>query len=519
MRTVRQIAWREMKQYLSTRGFWIGIIMVPLIFGALRFLPALRESSAPVRHFVVADLEGSYSDVIDAALAKRRRQALLRALGAYADEYAAPDAADAVEEILAAAEDEGDTPQADQSWTEAVLARLAPHLRADRPAFDAPRPRLVRLALPGGMPRLGDADALAEALTPYLLGDRMVQVEGAPVRLYAGLIIMPGTQDDPAPRVEYWSDDTLGDVLDQDSPLNSFLAYVLTREYQARRYAEQGLDPAVVERVQRAVIDFETRKPARPGAPRAKPEDGTGASVAERVRRGVSSLLPIGLAYMLLISIFSMAGILLTNVIEEKSNRIVELLLSSVTPMQLMLGKLIGVAGIGLVTIFAWTFGALLALTAGNEAMPLASGGVFRELLASNLLPAFFAYFVPGYLMYAAVFLGVGSMCNSVSDAQAYLGPLMAAMFVPLLLVGVILLDPNGTLARVISWIPLYTPYFMMLRLGANPPLIDIVGSYLLMLATMVLLVWLMARLFRNSILRTGQPPKLLEIFRLIRAR
>ncbi|MFP3944736.1 MAG: ABC transporter permease, partial [Alphaproteobacteria bacterium] len=196
----------------------------------------------------------------------------------------------------------------------------------------------------------------------------------------------------------------------------------------------------------------------------------------------------------------------------------VELLLSSVTPMQLMLGKLIGVAAIGLITVTAWTLGALFALGWGNEATG-DPGGLLAFLVSSGLVPAFLAYFIPGYLMYAAVFLGVGSMCNSISDAQGYLGPLMAAMFVPLILIGVILVDPNGAVARVISWIPLYTPYFMMLRLGANPPLIDIVGSYILMLTTVAFLIWSMGRVFRHSILRTGQPPRLLDLFRMARRR
>lgn len=520
MKIIRQIAWREMKQYMATRGFWLGILMVPAILGVLRFLPEISRSTVPVRHFMVADFEGSYAEPLKAALADFKRDILIGELTEYAAANARQEtgAVAALNALLLDWEAEG-TPSV---TADEAVARMAPFLRTPRPEFEPPRDYFVQVEPPPPLRGLTDPDHLAQRLRPWLKGDKKVTVGGRPQRLYAALVIQPPAEPGGPPRARYWTGDILSGKLEKTVVnLRTFMERSLNHEYRSRLYLARGLDAEAIAEVQSSGVDFDTRQPRSEAVREAVDAAGGGskdrtARKLEEVLGSISSLLPVGMAYMLLISIFSMAGILLTNVIEEKSNRIVELLLSSVTPMQLMLGKLIGVAAIGLVTVSAWTLGALLALGAGNEAAGN-SGGLFALILSSDLLPAFLAYFLPGYLMYAAIFLGVGSMCNSISDAQGYLGPLMAAMFIPLILIGIILVDPNGTIARVISWIPLYTPYFMMLRLGSNPPLIDLVGSYILMLATMVLLVWVMARVFRRSILRTGQPPRLLDLFRFAR--
>ncbi|MFP3944170.1 MAG: ABC transporter permease [Alphaproteobacteria bacterium] len=518
MRAILQIARREMKQYMATRGFWLGILMVPAILGIVRFLPEINKTTVPIRHYIVADFEGSYEEPLERAIAGLESRALVRELKAWGAAHARPGAGEEMEALF---REWRETPPVSAN---AALERMAPLLVAARPDFTPPRTWFARVPLPPGLRDIHNPDELARALEPWLMGERSVTVDGAPQRLHAALIIEPPEEKGGPPRARYWSGDLLSDRLESSVvSLRSFMERVLNREYRSRLYLARGLDAESVAEVQSASVEFDALQP-QPEALREAVDaagaeaEGEAGQTMQEVLGGLSSLLPIGLAYMLLISIFSMAGILLTNVIEEKSNRIVELLLSSVTPMQLMVGKLIGVAAIGLITVTAWTLGALFALGAGNAGTG-SPGGLFALVLSTGLMPAFLAYFIPGYLMYAAVFLGVGSMCNSISDAQGYLGPLMAAMFVPLILIGVILVDPNGAVARVISWIPLYTPYFMMLRLGANPPLIDVAGSYILMLATVAFLIWAMGRVFRHSILRTGQPPRILDLFRMARRR
>jgi len=145
------------------------------------------------------------------------------------------------------------------------------------------------------------------------------------------------------------------------------------------------------------------------------------------------------------------------------------------------------------------------------------AGNLLMLLKSSNLLPMFSLYFLMGYLMYAAFILSIGSVCNTIKEAQSYMGVLTMIMMVPILTMTFIPKDPNGTLARVLSWIPIYSPFTMMNRAAADPPLFDLVGTMVLMLATTAGGLWMAGKIFRIGILRTGQPPRVLEMLRWIR--
>jgi ABC-2 type transport system permease protein len=95
--------------------------------------------------------------------------------------------------------------------------------------------------------------------------------------------------------------------------------------------------------------------------------------------------------------------------------------------------------------------------------------------------------------------------------------PLMAVLVVPILTMSFIAQDPNGTLARVMSWIPLFTPFTMMNRAAAQPPVFDIVGTSVVLVLTTVAVLWLSGRVFRQGILRSGQPPRIIELWRMLR--
>src|SRR5258706_11076400 len=123
---------------------------------------------------------------------------------------------------------------------------------------------------------------------------------------------------------------------------------------------------------------------------------------------------------------------LLTKTIEEKSNRIIELLLSSVTPGELMIGKLFGIAAIGLTMVGAWMvalFGILSWKAGGSSEL---AGQMLTVLKGSNLILLFAVYFVLGYLMYAGFILSIGSVCNTIKEAQSYMGVLTIVMMVPM---------------------------------------------------------------------------------------
>jgi ABC-2 type transport system permease protein len=145
------------------------------------------------------------------------------------------------------------------------------------------------------------------------------------------------------------------------------------------------------------------------------------------------------------------------------------------------------------------------------------AGQLLTVMKTSNLVPMFSLYFILGYLMYAALILALGSVCNTIKEAQNYMAMITMTMMVPLLTLTFIPKDPNGVLARVLSWIPIYTPFTMMNRAAADPPLFDLVGTMVLLVLSTATALWMAGKIFRIGILRTGQPPKIVEMLRWLK--
>jgi ABC-2 type transport system permease protein len=290
----------------------------------------------------------------------------------------------------------------------------------------------------------------------------------------------------------------------------------LSRDHRKREYARLGMDPETVSRVEAIeaqVIDLNPRKAAG--------EERVG--VADQLRQWA----PSAFVYLLWLAVFSVSQMLLNSLIEERSNRILEVLLSSVTPLELMVGKLVGVAAVGVVMALAW-IGSMVLVTVGmihtSGAAAVAPDSMVSRLpleLAtllgdSWLLPAFGLYFILGYLFYSGLILALGSTCSDLKEAQNFTGVITLFMMVPLVSILFIPRDPNGPVATLLSWIPPYTPFVMMNRVAAGPPMRDVVGTLLLLVLSDVAVLWGCARIFRTAVLRTGQPASLAQLARWV---
>jgi ABC-2 type transport system permease protein len=221
--------------------------------------------------------------------------------------------------------------------------------------------------------------------------------------------------------------------------------------------------------------------------------------------------------YLLWVAIFAIVQMLLNNTIEEKSNRIIEVLLSSVTPGELMMGKLIGIAAVGLTMTGFWVLSLVGVIVWKAGTTSAIAGPLLVVLRTSPLLPAFGLYFLLGFLLYAGIILSIGSVCNSLKEAQNCMAVVTLLLMLPLFTLAFIPKDPHGTLARVLSWIPLYTPFVMMNRAAADPPLWEVIGTLVLLLASVAFTLWLAGKIFRLGILRYGAPPRWLELWRWLR--
>lgn len=227
---------------------------------------------------------------------------------------------------------------------------------------------------------------------------------------------------------------------------------------------------------------------------------------------------PVAFVYLLWVAIFTSAQILLTNTIEEKSNRIIEVLLSSVSSLELMTGKILGIALTGLTVIASWA----LFFIAGINLLPK----LLHHRLGINLsqivsdpvyLVSFLAYFIMGYLLHASILAAIGSVCNSLKEAQNLMQPLILLLIIPFLAMVPIAKDPHGILAKVLSYIPVFTPFVMMNRSAGDVPWTEYAATSVLLVVSIIATFWAAARIFRIGILMTGKPPNIRDILKLIR--
>ncbi|MES2471222.1 MAG: ABC transporter permease, partial [Pseudomonadota bacterium] len=224
----------------------------------------------------------------------------------------------------------------------------------------------------------------------------------------------------------------------------------------------------------------------------------------------VRSVVPLALAYLLLTAALITGGMMLQGVIEERSNRLLEAVLACVEPRDLMYGKLIGLGAVGLTIIAAWIGCALLVAFSIEGAV---SDFLRPSLAALNqpwMIPVLAFYFLCGYLILAMIYLAIGSLSNTMQEAQSYLMPVTMAVVLPVtMMMSAIIHNPSGLLAQTMSWIPIYTPFAMLARLGSGVSMMELLGTGILLVAFVALELMLLGRVFRASLLNTGQPPKL----------
>lgn len=237
-------------------------------------------------------------------------------------------------------------------------------------------------------------------------------------------------------------------------------------------------------------------------------------------RRRQNDAVSFGSAVVLIMIIYMMVLMYgnhtLTAVIEEKNSRMAEVLLSSVAPENLMLGKVmgIGLAGLTQFGIWAGTFFvlSLRGVTIGD--MSIGAG-----FLTPVVLVSFVMFFLLGFFLYATLYAGIGAMCNQIQDAQQFNLPLMMGLIIPMTMMGAVIREPNSLAVTIFSLVPLCAPVLMFMRVCVEtPPLWQVVLSWVLLAGS----IWLAARgagkLFRIGILMYGQSPTWATIGKALRS-
>lgn len=485
------VANREIRAILRLKSFWFMLISFPLLIALSVAAGTLLDDDEPTRVMIVDRSGGA----VGAALARRfdveHQRAIMREL------------ADYVKRHDLAGKPKGRVWASPGSWfddravvrfqaeggvatAERELARIRP---ASAASFEAPTANFEIEIAPPATAR-GDDAAVAEAAVRATDGKEGYDKFDLVIDIPRGF----GAD----PRVRIWSAET---------PAPSVVNLIeteLTQALRTRLLTGAGVDAQLAAAA--TII--------APALQITTPRDGEG-------RDGVliRSAAPAFAVYLLIMAIFISGGWMLQGTVEERSDKLIESIIACLTPDELLHGKLIGAVVVTMLVVVAW-------LVCAGASIPFLPAD-FVEAIKVALDPlgsvvnvaAILYFFAAGYLVASMLFLAVGALSSSMQESQAYLTPVMLLLLLPIsFILQPAFLESGGPMLQIMQWIPLYTPFVMLVRLGNGVPIWELIATAALVAGFLALEFIAIGRLFRAALLRTGQPPRLAELVRMIRS-
>lgn len=485
------VARREMMQILKMKSFWLTLLILPLALAAGPLLGDALDDNEPTRVAIVDRSGGTAAQALEARLDFDESQYLLRELSRYVQRYELEEA------------------DRDASW--------ADHGRwytpADVAAFEAAGGidealRKIETVRPEGVPEfevpprdytfIDPPAQLAEARGEAFDETARALLDDDPEDTKPEIIVLiPETYPSSTQIGLYSANQARGSFVDT-------LQQVLTIDLRTRLLAQEGVTGERAALVQNIAptIAIDT------------PPPGGGA----RERLLVRSIVPMALAYVLMMSLMLSGSWMLQGSVEERSNKLLESLLACITPEELMYGKLLGGLSVGLMMISVWAGCAALAAFATQGAISDLIRPALEPVSSPGIIAAIIFFFVAGYVGISAMFVAIGAMVDSMSEAQGYMMPVLLLILLPItFLLQSVLLGNSGPIVQILTWVPLWTPFAVLARLGLGIETWELVGAGVVLTIAIVFELIMIARLFRASLLATGQKPTLAKIIQRFR--
>jgi ABC-2 type transport system permease protein len=481
------VAKREMLEILKMKSFWLTLLILPLSLALAPLLGRSIENSEPTRVTVIDQSRGTSAASLQARLEFDEAQYLLRELSQHVQRF--------------------DLQKADPNALWAGGSRW--YTRADTAAFKAAGGieaalKKIEAVAPSGTPKFKVPIHDYEFIAPpsSLLAAQGLAFDTTARALFAD------DPDDKNPEIialipkDYPADLTIK-VYSANSVPGRFvtkLQDVLTVDLRTDLLAQSGVTGERAELVQNIAPKIAIDTPA----------PGGGAREALFVR----SIVPIALSYILLMSLMLSGSWMLQGSVEERSNKLIESLLACISPEELMYGKLVGSLSVGLMMLSVWAGCAGIAAFATKGAIADMIRPALEPLSSPGIIVAIIYFFVAGYIGICAIFVAIGALVESMSEAQGYLMPVLLLIMLPIMfLLQAALSGSNGIIVQILTWVPLWTPFTVLSRLGLGMEIWELVGSGIVLALAIGVELVLVARLFRNSLLATGQKPTLAKIW------
>ena len=483
-RNVLLVAAREFRQIAAMKSFWLTLLLVPvaLAIGPL-FGNALDEEEA-TRVVVLDRAGGSAATALEQRFGFEEDRYVLRSLSRYVRRHG-----------LENADPDAPWAQHDRWYTDADVLAFRQSGGVDRavaqidearpegtPEFDIPEPEYSFAPAPAALAS-AQGDELQSRVDALLDGG-----EDAPEGEAADYVLLVG-EDYPAdPTIRLWS---------KDQPRSNFVTRVqevLTADLRQRLLADQGIPASQAAAIQGAA----------PAIAVTTPPPGGGAREALLIR----SIVPLALSYILMLSLMLSGSWMLQGSVEERSNKLLESLLACIRPEELMQGKLLGALAVGFSMIGVWVGCAIVVafFTQGEIADMIRPA--LEPVSSPTAITAMIYFFVMGYIAVSIIFVAIGAMADSMSEAQGYLMPVLLGILLPItFLLSSLVAGKDGLLVQILTWVPLWTPFAVLARLGMGIEWWEMIGSGILLAGFVALEVVFLGRLFRASLLATGQKP------------
>lgn len=436
MRNIYLIFRRDYLGYVKAWGFWLSLAAVPifLIIGAS--FGYFAATASPVRYFAVVEPTRVYAEAIEGEFQRRSSEAAEEAR-ALAEQMNIP---------LAQAEDQ--LGEADSG----------------RKFYEVPAP----------------AQTLEE-LRPWLTGERLVDGPEGEKPLFAVFIL-----SEDGSQLEYWSSDVNVDTLRRT-------AEIAMRDLsRTEALAASGLGADFLKVADDAAVKVSAFRLTATQAG----ESGAEVTMADRA----PALVSAALAYFLWLMIFSIIQYLLMGTIEERSNKIFDTLLTSVQLPQLLAGKMLAVFAVTSTMMLSWSLFGIIGSAVSASQVP-GMGDMIAPFIAAATDPMLIVpgliSFVLGYILYGALFMALGSLCDTIQEAQTLLSPMMILLMLPMFAIFVAFQDPGSPIVDIASWFPLFTPFLLILRMPHDPPMWEVVAQMGMMLVVTFLVVWGATKVYR----------------------
>ena len=326
---------------------------------------------------------------------------------------------------------------------------------------------------------------------------------------YDAILVVPKSLDQT---FEIHSTQQISQSLQQD------ITNALEKNITLINLEKNGIDPNLINQSE-AKINLQT-----------KLIDSNGKEILSSSELSLAIAMLSG--FLIYFFIFMYGAMVMRGVIEEKTNRIIEVMISSVKPFQLMIGKIIGIALVGLTQFFFWLIIAAIGISLAPFLMetssliqneinsansPINSLEIFNNLPIYSLVFGFVFYFIAGYFLYGSLFASVGAAVDQETDSQQFMLPLTLPLILSFIMIQPIIDNPHGDLAYWFSMIPFTSPIIMMVRIPFGVPIFELALSMTILIIGIVSSIWLSSKIYRVGILMYGKKPSYKEVWKWIK--